>query len=40
MEDIFAHIAARERLIVREHYRVVFGVRLVTSLTQPALVTR
>lgn len=38
MEGVFPHVSACQRLIKRENYRIVFGIRLVTSLPDPAVV--
>lgn len=38
MKRVLPHVSAGQRLIEREHHRVVFGVRLMAPLSDPALV--
>lgn len=38
MEGVFPHVAAGQRFIKRENYGIVFGIRLVTSLSDPSVV--
>ena len=40
MEGVLPHVSAGQRLIKGKHHRVVFSIRLVAPLSDPALVVR